>query len=144
MKNVKPTKLQERAVEILKDAPSMAVGEAMRQAGYSERTSTHPKQNFIDLKGTQIALDKWREALRGSGLNENKLIEKYSEWLDAHKISTSLTEPDKIVPDYTTQLKAAEWLREDLGVKQDKATILQQMNVGEMILEFTDNESKTK
>ena len=53
------------------------------------------------------------------------MAKKVEEWLEAVKISTSLTEPDKIIPDYQTQLKAGEMLREDLGIKTDKNSFTQ-------------------
>ena len=46
------------------------------------------------------------------------MVNKTKEWLEAHKIKTSLTEPDQIVPDYPTQLKAAEMVRQDWGLGQ--------------------------
>ena len=138
---VKPTKLQKKAVEILKDYPDLSMAEVMRRAGYKPNTSLNPTQNFIGLKGTAIALEQWREALRAMGLGEDKLLSKYEEWIDANKITTSLTEPDKSVPDYQTQTKAGEWLRKDLGVEQQAPTLLQQFNVGgKMELEFIEDE----
>ena len=129
--------MQKRAVEILKDNPDLSMAEVMRRAGYKPTTSGYPKENFLALKGTQVALDQWREVLRGRGLGEEKLISKYQEWIDAQKTSTSFTEPDKITPDYATQVKAGEWLRKDLGIEQPVPSLLQQFNVGgKMELEF--------
>jgi hypothetical protein len=145
MKKVKPTKLQRTTVEILKDNPKMSLAKAMVEAGYSPSTARHPGYNFVASKGTTTALDQWREALRGSGLNENKIIEKYKEWLDANRVTTSLTDPDRVVPDYQTQLKAGEMLREDLGIKVKDAAILQQFNIDKMGVEFIEGnvESQT-
>ena len=96
------------------------MAQAMKEAGYKPSTSRHPKKNFIALKGTAVAVEKWREALRGSGLDESLLIRKYKEWIDATKIKSSLTEPDKIVPDYETQLKVKDDIRRDLGLPTEK------------------------
>ena len=127
-RKVRPTRLQKRTTAILKDNPDMPLGEAMRRAGYKPKTSWSPKQNFLGLKGTVVAMEQWREALRGSGLDEAKLIAKYNEWIDATKIKSSLTEPDKEVPDYETQLKVKDDLRRDFGLPVEKA-VTQEVNI---------------
>ncbi len=114
------TKKQKATLEILKENPDMDKGPAMIKGGYAVSTSTHPKQNFIDLKGTKTAMDKYREYLRGRGLNEARVADKLEEWLEASKVKTSLTEPDQVVPDYETQLKAGEMIRKDLGISQEE------------------------
>jgi len=129
-RKIRPTRLQKKAVAILKDNPgkNKAMGQIMREAGYKPKTSRSPKQNFLDLKGTAVAMEQWREALRGSGLDEAKLITKYNEWIDATKIKSSLTEPDKEVPDYETQLKVKDDLRRDFGLPVEKA-VTQEVNI---------------
>jgi hypothetical protein len=104
----------------LKDNPKMPLGKAMIEGGYKPSTATHPKQNFIDRKGTVVAADEWRDKLRGAGINEEFLKNKYVEWANATKIKGSMTEPDKIVPDYETQLKVLPDIRRDLGLPVDK------------------------
>jgi hypothetical protein len=128
MNKVKPTILQKRTLEIKRDNPDMPLGEAMREGGYSPKTSSHPKQNFIGLRGTATAIEKWREELRGSGLGEQKIKEKLQEWIDAQKIKTSLTEPDEIVPDYKTQIEAGKMVRKDLGIETDTPKFMVQQN----------------
>ena len=62
-----------------------------------------------------------------------------NEWLEAQRIFSSHTEADKLVPDYQTQLKAGEMIREDLGIKSE--TPIQILNQGDMEIEFfTDHE----
>ena len=117
---VKPTKLQRRAIAILKENPEKSLAQTMKEAGYKPSTSRHPRKNFLALKGTVVAVEKWREALRGSGLDEQRLLAKYNEWIDATKVKSSLTEPDKIVPDYETQLKVKDDIRRDLGLPTEK------------------------
>jgi hypothetical protein len=123
---VKPTKLQRRTLEILRDNPDMPLGKAMISAGYSEITSSHPKQKLVDSRGVENALEEWKETLRGTGITEDKLAKKYAEWLDATKpVSARITSKDADsqtddfieVPDYQTQLKAGEMIREDFGLK---------------------------
>ena len=115
-RKVKPTKLQRKTLQILRENPDMPLGKAMRKAGYKPSTSQAPSRNFLDLKGTQVGIEQWRKALREAGLDEALLIRKYKEWIDAVKIKSSLTEPDKVVPDYETQLKVKDDLRRDLGL----------------------------
>lgn len=88
----------------------------MRQAGYAKTTSLSPKDNFLDLKGTETAVELFKNELAGQGITTKKLAKKYAEWLDATKIKSSLTEPDQVVPDYETQLKAKDDLIKILNI----------------------------
>jgi len=117
----------------------MPLGEAMRRAGYKPKTSWSPKQNFLGLKGTVVAMEQWREALRGSGLDEAKLIAKYNEWIDAVKIKSSLTGPDIEVPDYETQLKIKDDVRRDLGLPmEEKPAVELNVTLANLIREQKD------
>lgn len=127
MNNVKPTALQQRAMEIIKENPDMPLGKAMITAGYAEKTASHPKQNLIATPGVLNAREQWIEILSKKGITVDKLAEKQKEWLDAKKVvSAKITGKDADagtddfieVPDYQTQLKAGEMLREDFGFKQ--------------------------
>ncbi len=112
------------------------ITKAMLDVGYSPASANNP-QNLIKSKGFQQLKEQYKDKLVALGLNGEKLATKMTEWIDATKVSTSLTEPDRIVPDYQTQLKAADMLREDFGLKS-KDNFLQQFNVGgEMTIEFT-------
>lgn len=123
MNDIEPTKLQKATIEILAKNPKMPVGKAMIKAGYAESTSTHPKQKLVDSRGGAVAIEQFKDLLRGRGITEEKLAEKYAEWLDAKKVNNSLTEPDRLVPDYQTQLKTAEMIREDFGLKSQGTTV---------------------
>ena len=83
--DVKTTPLQKRTLEIKRDHPDMPMGEAMRKAGYSAKTSVQPGHNFVERKGTQIAIEAWREKLRGIGITDDLLANKHKEWLGATK-----------------------------------------------------------
>lgn len=89
-----PTLKQIKAAKLLKDSNSL--GEAMRKAGYSEYTARMPGR----LKKTQ----GWQQ-LVDQHLPDEKLVEKVAEGLEASKIVTSPTEPDKEVPDFLTRHK---------------------------------------
>jgi hypothetical protein len=127
---------QQAVVEKILANPSMSKRKAMLAVGYSENTATAPTKNLLSTDGWAELKEKYRQSLIEKGLDHDKLAKKMSEWIDAVKISSSLTEPDRVVPDYQTQIKAGEMLREDLGVKQEKG--VQILNQGEMTLEFTE------
>lgn len=127
MNKVKPTALQQRAMEILKENPGMPAGKAMITAGYAENVARSPKQNLLDRSGVLNAKEKWLDILSKKGITIDKLADKQAEWLEAKKVVSARTTgkdadsgtDDFIeVPDYQTQLKAGEMLREDFGFKQ--------------------------
>ena len=119
----KPTDLQKDAIEILTTNKKISKRQAMIQAGYSKTTASHPKQNLIDAPGTKTAIEQMKEKLAGRGITIDYMAEKYKEWMEAKKIKGSMTEPDKIVPDYETQLKAKDDVNRILGMGEDKASI---------------------
>lgn len=123
---VKPTLLQRKTLEILKENPDMPLGKAMISAGYAEKTSRHPKRKLVESKGLSVAIKEWAEVLRGRGLGEERLLEKYEEHLEAKRVvsarivskdADSTTDDFIEVPDYQAQARAVEWMREDLGLK---------------------------
>lgn len=136
MNIVKPTEKQRKTFETKMTNPDIPLGKAMELAGYDEKTAMNPKQNFVDSRGVEELRKEYKNHLTQLGLGPAKIAAKMAEWLDATKISTSLTEPDKIVNDYQTQLKAGEMLREDLGLKVEKESLIQQFNSEEMKIEF--------
>ena len=136
MNTVKPTKKQRKAFETKMSNPDMPLGEAMRQAGYDEITSEAPKQNFLGSRGVEVLREEYKNHLSSLGLGTAKIAAKMAEWIDAEKVHGSLTEPDRLVPDYQTQIKAGEMLREDLGIKVEKGVLLQQFNSEKMDIEF--------
>ena len=133
------TQKQQRALENLV-ADSSNLSKAMIDAGYSPRTARAP-QKLTESKGFQELKKQYQDALIASGIDHNKLVKKMAEWIDAVKISSSLTEPDRVVPDYQTQIKAGEMLREDFGLKDKQGVQIQ--NLGEMDIQFfTDEQSQ--
>jgi hypothetical protein len=89
-----PTKKQRKLLEVLPEANS--VGEAMVKAGYSKASAKNPKL----VLGTQ----NWQDLLE-QYLPDNLLATVHLEGLQATKLHTSHTEPDKEVPDYATRHK---------------------------------------
>lgn len=137
MNRVKPTKLQLKTLEIKRDNPDMPMGRAMIKAGYSPKTALNAKANFVESRGGAIAIEQWREKLRGIGITDDFMAKKQMEWVTATKIKSSMTEPDRVVPDYETQLKAADMIRKDFGITQqsDHPTNLKQRIIAEEFFE---------
>ena len=121
----KPTALQRKATEILATDPKISTRAAMIKAGYSKVTASHPKQNLIEAPGTRTALEEMKDKLVGRGINIDFMAEKYKEWITAKKWKGSMTEPDKVVNDYETQLKAKDDINRILGMGEEKGTGIQ-------------------
>lgn len=105
----------------------IAISKAMIEAGYSPNTAKTPEK-LTESKG-------WKE-LMDTLLPDEKLLERHAEGLDATKIHTSHTEPDREVIDYPTRAKYIE-----LGYKvKNKLNpdIVQQFNIEGMGVEFID------
>lgn len=75
------------------------VSQGMIDAGYSAATANTP-QKLTESKGWQELMDEH--------FPEERLAKKIDEGIDATKVKSSMTEPDKIVPDYPTQHKFTE------------------------------------
>src|SRR6185312_4486113 len=97
---------------------------AMLEAGYSPATAKTP-QKLTESKGFELLLQDYRNELLAKGINGKKMAQKMDEWLEAKKVISAHNAKDANaetddfieVPDYQTQLKAGEMLREDLGIK---------------------------
>lgn len=97
--------------------------DAMISAGYSPKTANDPKTNLLNLQGSQKIIEQYKAEYTKVGITPMYMAKKTAEWLEATKIKSSMTEPDKIVPDYPTQLKAAEFVRQDWGMINKDAGI---------------------
>lgn len=122
----KPTEMQAKALELIRNGTPPVT--AMKEAGYSVYTSAHPTDNLLRSAGAKSIIEEYKEAYTRVGITQEYMANKTKEWLEAQKIKSSMTEPDKIVPDYETQLKAAEMVRKDWGLG-DKP-VVNQVNVG--------------
>lgn len=121
------TDKQAKAMELIKDG--MPPTRAMREAGYSEETSRTPSKNLLGSPAVQSIIEQYKSAYFKVGITPDYMVKKTAEWLEAKKLSTSLTEPDKEVPDYATQTKAAEMVRADWGMGKNEIN-LNQVNIG--------------
>lgn len=113
-KTVQPTVMQSKAMELIRQGKTPT--EAMRQAGYAESVVEAPKQNLLSSPGAQSIIEQYKDAYARVGITQDYMAGKTKEWLEAKKVHTSHTEPDKFVPDYQTQIKAAEMVRQDWGM----------------------------
>ena len=120
-----PTLLQKKASRLVDSSRTM--GEVLKKAGYSPATAIKPSQ-VTKSKGWQELMDK--------KLPDKEVVGVHNKLLHAKKIFGSLTEPDRVVDDNPTQLKAVELA---YRVKRKLSPdIAQQFNVGgAMTLEFT-------
>lgn len=88
---------QQRAAKMVANGGSIA--EVMRDAGYSPATARTP-QKLTESVAWPALLEK--------ELPDDKLLKVHNELLDATKIVTSPTEPDRIMPDYAAKAKGVE------------------------------------
>lgn len=76
---VKPTKKQRQTFKHMKTA--LTLRDAMLAGGYSKKTATHPKQNYIEKEGTKVLLKEYKGHLEGAGLSPEILAEIQAEGL---------------------------------------------------------------
>ena len=114
--NNQPSDKQVKALQLIREG--MAPCKAMKQAGYKESTSEAPSRNLLRSEGAKTIIEQYKEAYTKVGITPDYMGGKTKEWLEAQKIKSSMTEPDKVIPDYETQLKAAEMVRKDWGMEQ--------------------------
>ncbi len=88
---------------IVHDTDSLS--EATRMAGYDTLTPSHiGNQNLNKLYVRQAILAEMEK----SGVTNEKLTQRLNEGLDATKVQTSPTEPDKTIPDHVARHKYLE------------------------------------
>jgi hypothetical protein len=92
-----PTLKQKRAAQLVANGGSIA--EVMIEAGYSPTTARTP-QKLTESEAWPALMEK--------ELPDDKLLKVHNELLDAVKIVTSPTEPDRIMPDYAAKAKGVE------------------------------------
>lgn len=113
-----PKNKQKELAKLILQNPSMEMGQAMREVGYSENTRPH------DVANTQ----SWQELIK-TYLPDDKVLEVHKKALGATKIVTSHTEPDRVVDDIPTQLKAVELAYKVTGKLKDGGVNVQVNNV---------------
>lgn len=104
---------QKQLIAISLVSQGLSKTEAMRRAGYSKSMINTPKQVFTS-QAIMTAVDKFKLELKDKGLTTDYMASKLAEWLEAGSIEH---------PDYQTQLKAYEFLKQiviDEEKKQDQ------------------------
>lgn len=96
------------------------VSRAMLDAGYDPTTAKNPK-NLTESKA-------WAEMMDNL-LPDEKILLRHFESLDATKIFSSHTEPDKEVPDNQTRLKAVELAYKVKGKMKTESRTNVQVNI---------------
>lgn len=127
----KPTAKQAKALELIREGKSPR--SAMLASGYTKATAAHPSENLLRTPGATSIIEQYKDAYSRLGITPQFMAAKTEEWLKAQKYDHSITEPDKLVPDYQTQLKAAEMVRKDWGMAQEAGI---SFNAGEMTVNF--------
>lgn len=99
-----PTLKQIKAIKYINQG--MSAYKAMQKAGYSQETSMKPSQNLFNKRGVQSLILTMGHEMAAEGLTSKYMVAKFKEWMEAQKIHTSHTEPDREVPDYDVQIRA--------------------------------------
>jgi hypothetical protein len=92
----KPSAKQIKLAQIKLEKPGLSKYQQAIEAGYSPNSAKNPQ----DIEQT----DSWK-ALMEQYFPDDKLAKKIDEGLEATKVVTSPTEPDKEVEDYATRHK---------------------------------------
>jgi|SRR5882724_675059 len=98
-----PTVKQIKAIQYINQG--MSQRQAMLKAGYSDVTArTSSTRVLMKSRGVRDLLAGMAGELQDAGLHNKYMVDKFKEWLEATKVNNSPTEPDRVVPDYQTQL----------------------------------------
>jgi uncharacterized protein YdaT len=92
------------------------IGKAMIEEGYTEASAKNPK-NVTETKSWEILLEEY--------LPDDLLTKVTKEGLEATMVKTSLTEPDRTLPDYAVRqryLETALKMKNKLVEKKDITT----------------------
>lgn len=128
-----PTIRQIKALQYVNQG--MSKRQAMKKAGYSKAVWNHNSSTLMKKQGVQQMLGSMQGKLTDAGLTTEYMAKKFKEWLEAQKIHTSHTEPDREVPDYDTQIKAYDRWEKVIGVTQGtKGKVKRQMTVTEFVM----------
>ena len=119
--DVKPTLMQIKAVQYINQG--MKAAPAMRKAGYSDKSARTPKPALMKSNGVQKLLSGMVGKLNDEGLTTEAMSIKFKEWINAQKVHSSVTEPDRMVPDYDIQLKTYDRWAKLLGINEEAARI---------------------
>jgi phage terminase small subunit len=137
-KGNKPTEMQAKAMQYILDGEKPK--DAMIRAGYSPKVAKDYKQNLLEYKGPQQIIKEHQAEFARVGITPIYMARKTAEWLEATKIKSSMTEPDKEVPDYQIQIKAAERVDKIWGINQENDITNVQINITPILGKDTKTE----
>lgn len=85
----KPTVLQQKAIDLILENPKMSAGKAMREAGYSPKSSRRPQQVLFEKKGVQTYLKKLNKTVKRKWKRSlpDAVMDAYLDGLKATKMS---------------------------------------------------------
>lgn len=135
---VKRTRKTKPDIRAIKTLQYINQGESVRaaqiKAGYSVKTASRSTK-FFKNKGVQRAIQSMKGFLEDVGLTNLKMASKIAEFVDAKKVDHSHTEPDKVVPDYRTQIEGVKLWNEvlDRNSEGQKGKIKQQLTVTQFV-----------
>lgn len=104
---------------LVNKAEGMSSQKAALEAGYAPGVAKNANSQILDKAGVK---ERWLDILEKHGISEDLAAKKIKEGLEAYRLSTSLTEPDKVVPDFATRHKYLETTLEQLGRKAKDST----------------------
>jgi hypothetical protein len=104
----------------------------MKEAGYSKSTLIQ-SYKFKKSPTVQRMMIGLAGKLQDKGLTVDYLADKFMEWLNAEKPFSSHTEPDKSVPDYDTQIKAYDRVKEVLNPKFETPGVKRKLTIEEFV-----------
>ena len=93
------TNKQKQAIKEIVENRGISTGQAMLNAGYDPTTAKNPK-NLTESKAWPDLVEEY--------LPDEEVVKAHNRGLNATKIHTSHTEPDVVVDDIPTQLKAVD------------------------------------
>lgn len=116
--NIKPTKRQRQAVDNILSGDYRSVAEAMRAAGYSEKSSYNPKHTLANRKGVQNYIESLSDSAqkRWNMSLDEKVMDVYLDGLDAIKLHGKKGIEH---PDYKMRLEYANKVTELLSWLQN-------------------------
>jgi hypothetical protein len=114
-----PTKLQKRALEVIRKNPTISLYKALVLAGYSEKTALNPTANVVGSKGMANLQDVYKYEIIQKGITPKKL---------AHLLKKGLKDQDK-----KTVLAYIDKAEQALELSKEAPDTAIQINLGEDI-----------
>ena len=137
MRRRTPTLKQIKTLQLINQGYSTR--RAMKEAGYANGSLN--KSHIIISKNPTVQRMKigLEHKLWEKGLTTEFLADKFMEWINAQKPFSSHTEPDKMIPDYDTQLKAFDRAKEIMNPQEPNKGIKRKLTITEFVNDGEEN-----